>query len=92
MYDVVFSSEPYLTLTCSEPWQILKLKYIPSLSNIYDKVFYSDPFLTIAYSLCKKCRYSELFWSVFSRMRTYRGEIRGISLHSVRKRAKVRPE
>ena len=29
------------------------------------------------YSLRKKCPYSELFWSVFSRIRTEYGEIRG---------------
>ena len=33
--------------------------------------------------LRKKCPYSELFWSVFSRIRTEYGEIRSISLYSV---------
>ena len=33
-------------------------------------------------SLCKKCPYSELFSSVFSRIRTEYGEIRSISLVS----------
>ena len=32
----------------------------------------------------KKCLYSELFWFVFSRIRTENGEIRCISLYSVR--------
>ena len=38
------------------------------------------------YALCtaKKCPYSELFWSVFSRIRTEYGEIRSISPYSVR--------
>ena len=35
-------------------------------------------------SLREKCRYSELFWSVFSRIRTEYGEMRCISAHSVR--------
>ena len=35
-------------------------------------------------SLRKKCLYSELFWFVFSRIRTENGEIRCISLYSVR--------
>ena len=37
-------------------------------------------------SLLKKCPYSELFWSVFSRIRTEYGEIRSVSLYSVRMR------
>ena len=32
----------------------------------------------------KKCPYSELFWSVFSRIRTEYGEMRSISPYSVR--------
>ena len=35
-------------------------------------------------TLSKKCLYSELFWSVFSRIRTEFGEIWSISPHSVR--------
>ena len=34
--------------------------------------------------LREKCLYSELFWSVFSRIRTEYGEIRSISPYSVR--------
>ena len=34
-------------------------------------------------TLRKKCPYSELFWSAFSRIRTEYGEIRSISLYSV---------
>ena len=34
-------------------------------------------------SLRKKCPYPELFWSVFSRIRTEYREIRSISLYSV---------
>ena len=37
-------------------------------------------------SLNKKCPYSELFWSVFSLVRTEYGEILCISLYSVRMR------
>ena len=37
-------------------------------------------------SLRKKCPYSELFWSVFSRIRTEYGEILRISPYSVRMR------
>ena len=37
--------------------------------------------------LRKKCLYSELFWSVFSRIQTEYGEIRSISPYSVRMRA-----
>ena len=36
--------------------------------------------------LREKCPYSELFWSVFSRIWTEYGEIRSISLYSVRTR------
>ena len=35
-------------------------------------------------TLSKKCPHSELFWSVFSRIRTEDGEILRISLYSVR--------
>ena len=35
-------------------------------------------------TLREKCPYSELFWSAFSRIRTEYGEIRSISLYSVR--------
>ena len=37
----------------------------------------------------KKCPYSELFWSSFSRIRTEYGEIRSISPYSVRMRENV---
>ena len=40
-------------------------------------------------ALRKKCPYLELFWSVFSRIRTEYGEIRSISLYSVRMRENV---
>ena len=36
-------------------------------------------------SLCKKCPYSELFWSVFSRIRTEYGETLRIPAYSVKK-------
>ena len=38
------------------------------------------------YTLRKKCLYSELFWTAFSRIQTEYGEIRSISPHSVRMR------
>ena len=38
----------------------------------------------VSVSLCKKCPYSELFWSSFSRIRTEYGEIRSMSPYSVR--------
>ena len=37
-------------------------------------------------TLRKKCQYSELFWSTFSRNRTEYGEIQSISPYSVRMR------
>ena len=37
----------------------------------------------------KKCAYSELFWSVFSRIRVEYGELRSISPYSVRMRENV---
>ena len=39
---------------------------------------------TLSSTLRKKCPYSELFWSIFSRTRTEYGEIRSISPYSVR--------
>ena len=41
------------------------------------------------FTLLKKCRYSELLWSAFSRIRTEYGEIRSISPYSVRMRENV---
>ena len=38
------------------------------------------------FTLCKKCPYSELFWSVYSRIPNENWEILRISLHSVRMR------
>ena len=38
------------------------------------------------YSLSKKCPYSELLWSVFSRIRTEYGDILRISPYSVQMR------
>ena len=42
-------------------------------------------------SLREKCPYSELFWSVFSRIRTEYGEIRSFFPYSVRMRANADP-
>ena len=38
------------------------------------------------YALCKKCPYSEFFWSVFPRIWTGYEEIRSISPYSVKTR------
>ena len=46
----------------------------------------SRNFLGLSYSLRKTCPYSELFWSIFSRIRTEYGEMRSISPYSVRMR------
>ena len=35
-------------------------------------------------TMCKKCPYSECFWSTFSHIRTEYGEIRSISPYSLR--------
>ena len=48
--------------------------------------FYKSNWSFDSYSLRKKCLYSELFWFVFSRIRTEYGEIRSISPYSVRMR------
>ena len=42
--------------------------------------------LSLTYALRKKCPYTELFWSSFSRIWTDYGVIRSISLYSVRMR------
>ena len=41
--------------------------------------------------LRKKCPYSELFWSAYSRIRTEYGEILRISPYSVRMRTRITP-
>ena len=48
------------------------------------RLLISSEFLLV--TLREKCPYSELFWSVFSRIRTEYGEILRISLYSVRMR------
>ena len=48
----------------------------------------TNPLQIAKATLRKKCPYSELFWSVFSRIRT-EGEILRISSYSVRKREKT---
>ena len=51
--------------------------------------FYNSPrscLIWLNVSLRKKCPYSELFWSVFSRIQTEYGEILRISSYSVRMR------
>ena len=42
--------------------------------------------MQVKLALLKKCPYSELFWSAFSRIRTEYGEIRSISPFSVQMR------
>ena len=56
--------------------------------NYFDKKLYQKC-LTMKLSLRKKWPYSELFWSVFSHIRTEYGEIRSISPYSVRMRENV---
>ena len=46
------------------------------------EIYYAER-KTLKISLRKKCRYSELFWSAFSRIRTEYGEILRISPYSV---------
>ena len=43
----------------------------------------------LSLSLRKKCPYAELFWSLFSRIRTEYGEIQRISPYSVQMRENV---
>ena len=59
------------------------LMYFPykNMPAVYDKETHF-----MQYSLRKKCPYSELFWSVFSRIRTEFGEILRISPYSVQMR------
>ena len=38
------------------------------------------------YALCKKCPHSDFYWSVFDHIRTDYGDIRCLSLYSVRMR------
>ena len=47
-------------------------------------IYYILNKLYIIYTLRKKCPYSELFWSAFSRFRNEYGEIIRISMYSVR--------
>ena len=46
-------------------------------------IYYILNILYIIYTLRKKCPYSELFWSAFSRFRNEYGEIIRISMYSV---------
>ena len=63
----------------------LNLQVYLRLSQIDDGVFPKKQFMSFNpwLSLRKKCSYSEIFWSVFCRIRTEYGEILGISSHSV---------
>ena len=55
-----------------------------SRSHIFDKIAFL--LKNVNPTLNKKCPYSELFWSAFSRIRTEYGEIRSISPYSVQMR------
>ena len=46
----------------------------------------NERFRDLQYTLCEKCPYLQLFWSVFSRIRTEHGEIRSISPYLIRMR------
>ena len=63
------------------PVKIYYLKLLRVLSNIYNGYFCEN-------TLRKKCSYSELFWSVFSCIRTEYGKIRSVSPYSVWMREK----
>ena len=45
-----------------------------------------EAYVRLLHTLREKCTYSEFFWSVLSHIRTEYGEIRSISLYSVRMR------
>ena len=57
------------------------------LTLIFDCVNILRAFFS--YTLREKCPYSDLFWSAFSHIRTEYGEVRSISLYSVRMRENV---
>ena len=71
-------------------FNIKKRVQLPTLLPCYCEVFSCDTiFINIYFTLRKKCPYSELLWSVFSRIWTKYGEIRSLSPYSVRKREKA---
>ena len=82
-----------LFLKSTEKWNIgliwvnaekfLQLDTISTSKNKELHCYNYDYFEVDKHTLRKKCLYSELFWSVFSRIRTEYGEIRSISPYSV---------
>ena len=55
-----------------------KVSDVMNLHNGYSSKYQVVLKSTLTYSLRKKCPYSELFWSKFSRIRTDYGEIRSV--------------
>ena len=47
--------------------------------GVFSLKFFKKIFITLMNALRETCKYSELFWSAFSRIRTEYGEIRSIS-------------
>ena len=71
---------------CFQIWKCINIKCINRHSSwtLISFIFWKYCFVseTIHYSLRKNCPYSELFWSVFSRIRTEYGEIRSIQFEN----------
>ena len=66
---------------------VIKLKYLfCQVRQDTSFKFESNQRKIASGTLRKKCLYSELFWSVLSRIRTEYREIQSISLHSIRMR------
>ena len=66
----------------SNPTSYLKAHCI----NVFKVYFLEQGLIIKEHSLRKKCSYSELFWSAFSRIQTEYAEIRSISPYSVQMR------
>ena len=70
-------------------WDVIKKATMFSITKMFVQVFSRAWYVMCMFTrvtLHKKCPYSELFWSVFSRIRTEYGEIRSISLYLVQMR------
>ena len=69
---------------------IIRRNFLPHMLNQRFFLYIKKGLLRVAFqklkktTLRKKCPYSRLLWSVFSRIRTEYGEIRSISPYSVR--------
>ena len=78
---------PNKRLSCGYIWKRLFIfVWRRSLLDIF-KLSWSRQIKSFqSHALCEKCRYSELFWSVFSRIQIEYGEILRISAYSVQMR------